>query len=75
MSSSDGGSEEQRVEAGPAAPSDLFDFYRRWPEFRQTATSLTASPYLSFVERQTLGWLIELADRVREDDIGSVDGG
>jgi hypothetical protein len=56
-----------------AAPSDLIDFYRRWPEFRQTAVALAERPYLSLAERQTLRWLIHLADRVGEQDVGSAD--
>jgi hypothetical protein len=56
---------------GQAAPSDLIDFYRRWPEFRATAAALTERRDLSPVERETLRWLIKLADRVGEYDIGS----
>jgi hypothetical protein len=51
------------------APSDLIDFYRRWPEFRQTAVALADRSDLSSSERQTLHWLIQLADRVGEHDL------
>jgi hypothetical protein len=64
----DGGPPGSRQEAR-GAPSDLMDFYRRWPEFRQTAEALAERPDLSVLERQTLYWLIQLANRVGEDDL------
>ena len=57
---------------GQAAPSDLIDFYRRWPEFRQTAVALAQRPELSPAERETVNWLILLADRIGDHDIGPV---
>jgi hypothetical protein len=57
------------------APSDLIDFYRRWPEFRQTAVVLAQRPELSAAERETVNWLILLADRIGEHDIGPRDRG
>jgi hypothetical protein len=58
---------------GQAPPSDLIDFYRRWPEFRETAVVLAQRVDLSPAERETVKWLILLADRIGERDIGSVD--
>jgi hypothetical protein len=55
---------------GQGAPSDLIDFYRRWPEFRQTAVALARRADLSPAERETVHWLILLADRIGEHDIG-----
>ena len=55
---------------GKSAPSDLIDFFRRWPEFRQTAVRLADRSDLCALERQTLRWLVELADRVGEHDLG-----
>jgi hypothetical protein len=54
---------------GQGAPSDLIDFYRRWPEFRQTAVALARRADLSPAERETVHWLILLADRIGEHDI------
>ncbi|MGB9369039.1 MAG: hypothetical protein WCE79_23800 [Xanthobacteraceae bacterium] len=48
---------------------DLIDFYRRWSEFRQTAERLADCAHLSPSERQTVRWLIQLADRVSEQDL------
>jgi hypothetical protein len=55
------------------APSDLIDFYRRWPEFRETAVALARRADLSSAERETVHWLIQLADRVGEHDIRPAD--
>jgi hypothetical protein len=50
-------------------PRDLIDFYRRWPEFREIAVALARRGDLSTEQRETLSWLILLADRVGEQDI------
>ena len=55
---------------GRAAPRDLIDFYRRWPEFRETAVALGQRGDLSPIQRETLKWLVLLADRIGEHDIG-----
>jgi hypothetical protein len=60
---------------GQGAPSDLIDFYRRWPEFRQTAVALALRSELSLVERETVHWLILLADRIGEHDVGAAGSG
>jgi hypothetical protein len=54
---------------GQGAPNDLIDFYRRWPEFRQTAVALAWRADLSPAERETVHWLIQLADRVGDEDL------
>lgn len=48
---------------------DLIDFYRRWPEFRQSARRLVDRTDLSDAERMTVHWLVQLADRVSEGDL------
>lgn len=50
-------------------PGDLIDFFRRWSGFRQVAVGLAARPDLSPAERQTVHWLILLADRVGKRDL------
>jgi len=59
---------------GQVAPSDLIDFYRRWPEFRQTAVALARRSDLSPAERETVHWLILLVDRIGEHDIKPQNG-
>ena len=50
-------------------PADLIDFYRRWSEFRAGAVALTKREDLPALGRQTVEWLIRLADRIGERDI------
>ena len=70
MSVSDGDSERPGNQEGEqVAPRDLIDFYRRWPDFRQTASRLADRPDLSARERQTVHWLILLVDRISEHDL------
>jgi hypothetical protein len=70
MSTSGGDTEKSGSQAsGPAAPCDLFDFFRRWAEFRPFAARLAERADLSAAERQTVHWLILLADRVSEHDL------
>jgi hypothetical protein len=54
-------------------PRDLIDFYRRWSEFRETAIAVTRRTKLSSADRETVRWLILLADRIGEHDIGALD--
>jgi hypothetical protein len=71
MSGKDGGTEKPASpESGQAQVRDLIDFYRRWPEFRQTAVLLATRSDLSAADRETVHWLIQLADRVSEFDLG-----
>jgi hypothetical protein len=54
---------------GPAPVRDLVDFHLRWREFRPFAETLMGRPDLSAGEASTLRGLIELADRVGDDDL------
>ena len=54
-------------------PSDLIDFYRRWPEFRAPAVVMAERHDLSPIERATVKWLIVLADRIGDHDLKPID--
>jgi hypothetical protein len=70
MNTSGGDAEQSRgQESEPAALRDLFDFFRRWAEFRPTAVGLAERPDLSAPQRQTVHWLVLLADRISEHDL------
>jgi hypothetical protein len=70
MSPSDDNVEQSESQEGEqVAVRDLIDFYRRWPEFRQTAMRLVECSDLSPSERQTVHWMILLVDRVSEHDL------
>jgi predicted protein tyrosine phosphatase len=70
MAASEKDSEQGQSEQGePAMPHDLIDFYRRWPDFRPMAEALANHSGLSVSERQTVHWLMQLADRVSEQDL------
>jgi hypothetical protein len=70
MSTSDGDGEQPESQAiEQVAPRDLIDFYHRWLEFRVVVTRLTDRADLSASERQTIHWLIQLADRISEHDL------
>jgi hypothetical protein len=70
MSTSGGDAERpEKQESEPAAPRDLFDFFRRWAEFRPAAVGLADRADLSASEHQTVHWLILLADRISEHDL------
>ena len=65
-----GGNARQPEGRGGQPPAlDLIDFYRRWPEFRPHAMLLPERSDLSPLERETVRWLILLADRVSERDV------
>lgn len=53
----------------PEPPRDLVDFHLRWEEFRPLADSAVACRALSREERDTIRWLVMLADRVSARDI------
>ena len=53
----------------PDSPRDLIEFHLRWREFRPLARQALESSALSSGERETLHWLIILADRVSAEDI------
>ena len=66
-------SEQGQSEQGePAMPRDLIDFYQRWPDFRPTVAALADRADLSLPERQTVKWLMQLADRISEHDVQAV---
>ena len=48
---------------------DLADFHLRWREFRPGMIDLARSRDLTPVQRETLGWLVQLADRVGGRDL------
>jgi hypothetical protein len=52
------------------ALSDLIDFFRRWPEFGQTAVALAGRANLLPTWRETAHWLMLLAERIGDHDIG-----
>jgi hypothetical protein len=52
-----------------APPRDLIEFYQRWSEFRPLAAQIAKRSELSASEREVLGWLILLSDRVSEHDL------
>jgi hypothetical protein len=69
-----GKTEDRADERLVRPPSDLIDFYRRWPEFRASAAALAERRGLSPIERATVKWLIVLADRIGDHDLGPKDG-
>lgn len=48
---------------------DLIDFYRKWPSLKKHAVTLKSNADISEDEKETLHWLIKLADRVGKSDI------
>ena len=49
---------------------DLIDFYRRWPQLKKYLVELEDAKDISSNAKETLKWLIKLADRVGKSDIG-----
>jgi hypothetical protein len=49
---------------------DLADFHLRWSEFRDAAVKAGNSSALPLLERETIQWLIRMADRIGSRDIG-----
>ncbi|MEP3346622.1 MAG: hypothetical protein ABJN34_16340 [Litoreibacter sp.] len=58
------------LQKGPEPITDLLDFYDRWPRLRGSMQALSEGGPLNEKERETLSWLILLADRVGPADIG-----
>lgn len=54
---------------GPEPIADLLDFYDRWPMLRGSVSALARDPRISEEDRETLDWLILLADRVGPADL------
>jgi hypothetical protein len=48
---------------------DLADFHLRWSEFREAALKASQSPALVSQERETILWLIRMADRIGTRDL------
>lgn len=48
---------------------DVADFHLHWPQFRPLALQLARKPDLSAPEADTLGWMIELMDRIGPKDL------
>jgi hypothetical protein len=70
MAASEKDSEQgQGEQSEPAMPRDLIDFYQRWSDFRPMVEALANHSGLSVSERQTVHWLMQLADRVSERDL------
>ena len=57
------------LKKGPEPIPDLLDFYDRWPSLRGSMHALSEDSSLSEDERETLSWLILLADRVGPADV------
>jgi len=53
----------------PLTARDVLDFHLRWDEFRPVAKSIHGLPDLSQDQAEALYWLIELSDRVHQDDL------
>lgn len=50
-------------------PEGLIDFHLRWAEFRDEAIAARDSQNLSDETRETVGWLISIADRITAVDL------
>lgn len=58
---------EQRGKGGRVR--NIVEFYHRWPELKPCAVALRDSAALGGHEREVLGWMIELIDRVGPADL------
>ncbi|GAA6189782.1 hypothetical protein [Litorivita sp. NS0012-18] len=54
---------------GDHAIQDLVDFYHRWPELREEAVSVAETCKLEGGQREILGWMIKVIDRVGPADL------
>jgi hypothetical protein len=61
--------QKQRTESPKGPVRDLPDFHLRWGEFRCQALAVVEKDSLTAQERETLAWLIKMADRVGERDL------
>lgn len=50
---------------------DVADFYSRWREFRPMMREALQQGALRGAQAETLGWMIELIDRIDRRDFGS----
>lgn len=53
----------------PREPSDVIDFFLRWREFREIATTLENKQGLSAKEREVARWLVAVMDRISARDV------
>lgn len=50
-------------------PADLMDFHLRWPDFRSEALKVSEDQRLDVNARETIAWLVAMADRVGMGDL------
>lgn len=50
-------------------PKDLIDFHLRWKCFKSEALEACADERLSNNTRETVRWLVAMADRIGMDDL------
>ncbi|GGX42443.1 hypothetical protein GCM10007385_07630 [Tateyamaria omphalii] len=60
---------EVEAPQGPLTARDVIDFHLRWDEFRPVAKSIHGLLDLSQDQAEALYWLIELSDRVHQEDL------
>ena len=53
----------------PREPSDVMDFFLRWREFRDVATTLQGKRGLNAKEREVARWLVAVMDRISARDM------
>jgi hypothetical protein len=59
----------QPLDATRVPVRDIADFHLRWPEFRADIVALLARDDLTPGQRDSLSWLLRLADRVGVRDL------
>jgi hypothetical protein len=60
---------KKAVGVEPMPIRDLADFHLRWSEFREAALRASQSSALVSQERETILWLIRMADRIGIRDL------
>lgn len=65
----DGSFSQETPMKTPGPPRDLADFHLRWADFRPCMVALQTDEGLRPEQRETLGWLIALSDRISDQDI------
>ena len=55
--------------AAELGPQDLVEFHLRWREFRPLAVGICKRNELSEDERETVRWLVLMADRIGRKDV------
>ncbi|WP_156640259.1 hypothetical protein [Bosea sp. PAMC 26642] len=61
--------DKKTVGVEPMPIRDLADFHLRWSEFREAALKASNSSALATQERETILWLIRMADRIGRRDL------